>query len=312
MSNNFSQNYGPELAGTAVEVAGGLIGKSLIDSLRKSFTSSSQVQRGDYFMDQSRVLLQNHLQLIQRQDKTKIHRKYQRLRKVKEGLDNHDGSKFQKFLKARKYRRVSKETYEIIKDASDRGIDNHLMNQIAEATRLDPPGSGSGSGPETSTVGSDPFSDSHGISRISEVSVNDLDRIEMSTYHVDTTDRAAIVLDLVAQDESVQHVVATFSTEAFSGDRTDSGASQSIAPEAPAALSLHQDDGSSPRLIAASIPDVSEEREDEQAETCTLDSFTASEIVTSEGNRPHQVMGASVHPADGDTYTRSFAPRRPM
>jgi hypothetical protein len=32
---------------------------------------------------------------------------------------------------------------------------------------------------------------------------------------------AAVVLDLVAQDESVQHVVATFPTEAFSGDRTD-------------------------------------------------------------------------------------------
>ncbi|KAI0262006.1 hypothetical protein BGY98DRAFT_1104294 [Russula aff. rugulosa BPL654] len=77
-------------------------------------------------------------------------------------------------------------------------------------------------------------------------------------------------------------------------------------------LSLHQDDGSSPRLIAASIPDVSEEREDEQAETCTLDSFTPSEIVTSEGNRPHRVMGASVRPTDGDTYTRSFASRRPM
>jgi hypothetical protein len=33
---------------------------------------------------------------------------------------------------------------------------------------------------------------------------------------------AAVVLDLVASDQSVQHVVATFPTEAFSGDRTDS------------------------------------------------------------------------------------------
>ena len=79
MSSNFSQKYAPELVGGVVEVAGGLIGKSLIDNLRQSFTSSSQEERGDFFMDQSRVLLQNHLQLIQRQDKTKIHRKYQRL-----------------------------------------------------------------------------------------------------------------------------------------------------------------------------------------------------------------------------------------
>jgi hypothetical protein len=80
MSNNFSQNYVPELVGSVVvEVAGDLIGRSLIDSLRRSLTSSSQEERGDYFMDQSRVLLQNHLQLIELHDQNKIHRKYQKL-----------------------------------------------------------------------------------------------------------------------------------------------------------------------------------------------------------------------------------------
>lgn len=79
MSNNISRNYAPDLIGGAVEVAGGVIGRSLIDSLRKSFTSSSQVQRGDYFMDQSRVLLQNHLQLIELYDQSIIHRNYERL-----------------------------------------------------------------------------------------------------------------------------------------------------------------------------------------------------------------------------------------
>jgi hypothetical protein len=33
----------------------------------------------------------------------------------------------------------------------------------------------------------------------------------------------AIVMDLVNRDQSVQHVVATFPTELFSGDRTDRG-----------------------------------------------------------------------------------------
>jgi len=153
------------------------------------------------------------------------------------------------------------------------------MNKIEEATRPPPPppgsgsgsgpetsspptapGSGSGSGPETSTVRSNPFSDSHAM--LSEVSVNNLDRVEMSTYQEETTDEAAVVFDLVAQDESVQHVVATFSTQAFTGDRTDAGA-----PEAPAALSLHREDGSSPRFIAASLPDVSlaDQRADGQA-----------------------------------------------
>jgi hypothetical protein len=76
---SFSQNYAPELVGSVVEVAGDIFGKSLIDSLRKSFTTSSQMQRGDYFMDQSRVLLQNHLQLIELYDQGIIHRKYQKL-----------------------------------------------------------------------------------------------------------------------------------------------------------------------------------------------------------------------------------------
>jgi len=79
MSNNFSQNYAPEIVGSVVEVAGDLVGKSLIDSLRRSFTSSSQVQQGDNFMDQSRVLLQNHLELIERHDKDIIHRNYEKL-----------------------------------------------------------------------------------------------------------------------------------------------------------------------------------------------------------------------------------------
>jgi hypothetical protein len=79
MSSNFSQNYAPELVGGIVEVTGGLIGKSLIDSLRKSFTSSSQMQRGDYFMDQSRTLLQNHLQIIEQHDQIAILRNYEML-----------------------------------------------------------------------------------------------------------------------------------------------------------------------------------------------------------------------------------------
>ena len=79
------------------------------------------------------------------------------------------------------------------------------MNQIEEATRPRPPGSGPDSSPEPETsnvtcslseqtgllfqgtVGSNPFSDSHRISTITDLSVDDLDRVEMSTYHEETT-----------------------------------------------------------------------------------------------------------------------------
>ena len=42
---------------------------------------------------------------------------------------------------------------------------------------------------------------------------------------------AAVVLNLVAPDESVQHVVATFPTETFSGDKTDGEGEMSIVSE---------------------------------------------------------------------------------
>jgi hypothetical protein len=155
------------------------------------------------------------------------------------------------------------------------------MSQIVEAIRpagSPGPGSGSGSGPETSnptcslfvqagslfqgTAGSDPFGDAHMISRITDVSVDDLNRVEVSTYQEDDTNgrlyyfntnnhaeyrlEGAVVLELVARNESVQHVVATFPTEAFSGDRTDgegeiSIVSQLLLASADFAISLATD-----------------------------------------------------------------------
>jgi hypothetical protein len=44
-----------------------------------------------------------------------------------------------------------------------------------------------------------------------------------TTKHADNGSEGAVVLDLIAQDQSRQHVVATFPTEAFSGDSTDRG-----------------------------------------------------------------------------------------
>ena len=110
-----------------------------------------------------------------------------------------------------------------------------------------------------------------------------------------------------------------------------------IASLAPAALSLHREDGSPPRFIATSLPDGSDHGADEQGENIHLicaqraqhsgiDSkltfstsgnaytrfFAVSEVATSEGNRPHPVMRASVPPVDGDPYTRSCARRRPL
>jgi hypothetical protein len=102
---------------------------------------------------------------------------------------------------------------------------------------------------------------------------------------------------------------------------------------APVPISSLQQDDSRRDIIAASTPDVLNQRVDEQGENIHLigtlraqnsgigseltsstrgnaytQFFVLSEAVTSEGNRPHPAMGASVHPADGDPYTPFFCP----
>ena len=92
------------------------------------------------------------------------------------------------------------------------------------------------------SIQSNPFTDSHAVSMLTDVPVDNLDRVKTSTYvdeatggqlwtsftalakHADYGEsEGAVVMDLVDRDQSVQHVVATFPTEIFSGDRTDRG-----------------------------------------------------------------------------------------
>ena len=76
------------------------------------------------------------------------------------------------------------------------------MNQLAEATRPrgGRPGNDPGIGALSDRTGSqsqcsvasmprNPFTDSHAISTLTDISVNDLDRVEMSTYQEEATDR---------------------------------------------------------------------------------------------------------------------------
>jgi hypothetical protein len=282
MANNVSPNSAPDnhrgvievtVAGV-VDITGPVIGRSIFDNLRRKLSVSSQMREGDFLMDRSRDLLRRHIQLFEIRQQDAIRENVDDVRKTKNGLENFSGSRFQRLLEARKYRRLSKETYRIVKNASDKAIEDIIMNRSRPGG-----GSGPGGGPGTCSVASgNPFTDSHEVSTLIDA-VNDLDRVEMSTYHAENTDGAAVVLDLVAQDQSVQHVVATFSTESFSGDTSDKEASQSIASEAPAVLSLHRDDGTVPHLIAASqLPNFSRDRwENAEVESRTVASMAISE-----------------------------------
>jgi len=64
MADNFTQNIAPQVVGSVVQVTGDLFGKTLVDDLRKRWSPRRQEERGDHFMDQSRDLLQKHLEII--------------------------------------------------------------------------------------------------------------------------------------------------------------------------------------------------------------------------------------------------------
>ena len=79
------------------------------------------------------------------------------------------------------------------------------MNQIAEAMRPPAPGRESGTSRFTGnlacspfgqsyhsslfqdTVGSNPFPDSHAVSKTTDINVNDLEQVEMSSIHDEAT-----------------------------------------------------------------------------------------------------------------------------
>jgi hypothetical protein len=78
MINNNSKNYPPEIeiVGGVIEVTGSPDGRRLIGGLWKIFTTSYQVQKGDFLMDRSRGLLQRHQRRMELVDQTIIRQTY--------------------------------------------------------------------------------------------------------------------------------------------------------------------------------------------------------------------------------------------
>lgn len=81
MANNVTPNHAPDfLGGTVdVEVTGPLIGRSIFDGLLGQFSTSGQLEMGDYNMDRSRELLRRHLQLIEVGERVDIRRRFDEL-----------------------------------------------------------------------------------------------------------------------------------------------------------------------------------------------------------------------------------------
>lgn len=76
MANNFFTEHGPEIAEDILEVGSHFIGKEIIQTLKKNFTGDGKAQQGDFYMNQSRALLQTHLRMMSVAEQTTIRRKY--------------------------------------------------------------------------------------------------------------------------------------------------------------------------------------------------------------------------------------------
>jgi len=280
MSHDYSQSYPPQIVG------------DLIDGLRRTFTTRGQKELGDSFVDQSRELLETHLELIPPHIRQPILRSYNQAQGMRTDLENDNVPQFQKLLKAREYRRVSKQAYKIIRNASDKAV---------EGARTTPgPGVGPGNHFSSGSTQRHPFSNSRVMSSLTNVPVDDLQEVEMTTYQTEDTGNGAVVFDLHSRHAPTQHIVATFPTVVFSGetdwdDRVDrsetnvqpptslppiSGPmSPSEPPEVTTTLSFHRDDGSSPHFVTTSIPYRSRGRgRPREAETDSLSSASSSDI----------------------------------
>jgi hypothetical protein len=76
MSDKSATNNLPEAGGAALEKT---VGQNVVDSLRRKFTSSGKMQRGDFYMAQSLELLQRIFPMIGPLDKERLWATYTRL-----------------------------------------------------------------------------------------------------------------------------------------------------------------------------------------------------------------------------------------
>ncbi|KAI0294569.1 hypothetical protein BC826DRAFT_1175352 [Russula brevipes] len=224
MADNSSETYGTEIAEGVADVASHVLGRKIIDSLRNNFTSVGKMRRGDFYMNQSREMLQMHMQLLDLDEQAAIRRKYIKAMEVKGRLEDSSDSGFQRFRLAMQYRRLSRDTFMVIERASNRAVDDNLMHQIDEAIHeTGNPPSAPGA---LQSIPRNPFTDSHAVSTLSDVAIGDLGQVELETYQSEVTGagpEGAAVFRFHRHDASTQHLVATFPPTVFSGDNTDRG-----------------------------------------------------------------------------------------
>ncbi|KAH8985756.1 hypothetical protein EDB86DRAFT_2957765 [Lactarius hatsudake] len=223
MSTAQSPDYSAHIINGMHEVASHHIGKGLVDVFRNT-SIGGKIRQGDYYLSRSNTLIQQYYAWLPTEDQDSISARIDITVGAKEDFDSANGSIFRRYSLAKEYRRVSKNLFKITETASRRAASKKLMAQISEAIAkgaTEPPLG------TTSTL-SNPFSDTHEVSTPTDIDVDNLNEVEMSTFRSEATGGAVVVLNL-HRDSSTQQVIATFPPEAFVGDGTHSdGGSASI------------------------------------------------------------------------------------
>jgi len=202
-------NIVPHVVGGVVQVTGTLLGRGLIEGVLKHVSPRRQEERGDYFMERSRDLLKANLEVIPPDEQENIRDDYNQVRELKQRLRGNSVTGLERLSTAKEYKRLSKQTHREIQRASGEAIDKNLMAQIPTKR-----GSQVAPGHTFASTYSNPFTESHAISSSTNVSVNDLNPVEMSRRETgDRADKASQSVGTVAlseqEDGTSSHLVST-------------------------------------------------------------------------------------------------------
>jgi len=223
MSTAESPGLSSPIVNLVHEIASHHVGKGLLDIIRNSFTGG-KIRSGDYYFSRTRTMIQQHYPGLPFNDQNAIHFEFAKVLGVQEELEDAHGTVLQRYARARKYKRISKNTFKIVERASNRAVNNNLMAQFSDAL-------GEGGGPQplpgptgTTSTHTDPFGDAHAVPTLTDIDIGNVNQMEMTTFESETTGEAAVILELHGRDGSTQEVVATFPLELRAGNRADEGA----------------------------------------------------------------------------------------
>ncbi|KAN0140711.1 hypothetical protein V8E53_001538 [Lactarius tabidus] len=226
MSTAPCPDFSPPIVNGVHEAVSHHARKGLLGVLRGRLTGG-KIQSGDYYFSRTRTMIKEHYPGLPLKDQNTVHLRFERVLAVQEKLKNAQGA-IEKYTRARDYKRVSKKTFIIVEDVSNRADTNNVMAQFSMGTGRGispppPPGPQRPSTPTPSTF-TNPFGDSHAISTLSDMDLSNVDQVEMSRFESEPTGEAAVIMDLHDRDGTTREFVATFPLEAISGHRADQGA----------------------------------------------------------------------------------------